>query len=75
MNSWIEKYMKLKRNYKEEIKKLIENDKEMKISNHTLVNYTGKSLIIYKVIQDDMIKSNKNIQKLYKKLAVIPQSN
>lgn len=67
--------MKLKRNYKEEIKKLIENDKEMKISNHTLVNYTGKSLIIYKVIQDDMIKSNKNIQKLYKKLAVIPQSN
>jgi len=74
MNSWIDKYLKLKKNYKEEIKKLIENDKDMKISNHTLVNYTGKNLIIYKVIEDDIIKSNKNIKKLYKKLAVIPQS-
>jgi hypothetical protein len=74
MNSWIDKYLKLKKNYKEEIKKLIENDKDMKISNHTLVNYSGKNLTIYKIIQDDMIKSNKKINKLYKKLAVIPQS-
>lgn len=48
MNSWIEKYMKLKNNYQEEIKKLI-NDKNRVISNHKILNYTGRNLIIYRL--------------------------
>ena len=75
MNSWIDKYWKLKANYREEINKIIKNEKDMKISNHTLFNYTGKNLVIYKILQDERIKSNKNIQKLFKKLYVVPQSN
>jgi hypothetical protein len=63
MNSWIDKYWKLKSNYKEEVKKLIQNENDMKISNHTVFNYSGKNLTIY-------IKKKKE----YYKLAVIPQS-
>jgi len=40
--------MKLKNNYHVEIKKLI-NDKNKVISNHKIVNYTGRNLIIYRV--------------------------
>lgn len=74
MNSWIDKYWKLKDTYSEEISKILYYEKDMKISNHTIFNYTGKNLVIYKVLQNDRIKSNKNIQKLFKKLIVLPQS-
>jgi len=48
LNSWIEKYLKLKNNYQVEVKKII-NDKNKVISNHKILNYTGRNLQIYKV--------------------------
>lgn len=48
LNSWIEKYMKLKNNYQLEVKKLIKDDKEIVISNHKIVNYSGRYITIYR---------------------------
>ncbi len=40
--------MKLKNNYQVEIKKLID-DKNRVISNHKIINYTGRNLIIFRL--------------------------
>ena len=47
LNKWFDKYYKLKNNYKNEFKN-IQNEKNMTISNHTLFNYTGRTLSLYR---------------------------
>lgn len=51
--SWIQKFSKLKANYSEEIKNILKNEENMKISNHTLFNYTGRRMKIYKLYKSD----------------------
>lgn len=41
--------MKLKNNYQIEVKKLIKDDKEIVISNHKIVNYSGRNMTIYRI--------------------------
>lgn len=50
LNSWMEKYFKLKSNYTEEVKKMIQthSEKNMTITNHTVVNLTGRNLILHR---------------------------
>ncbi len=47
LNKWFDKYFKLKNNYKNEFITL-QNEKNMTISNHTLFNYTGRTLSLYR---------------------------
>lgn len=55
LNSWMDKYYKLKNNYHEEIKKIF-NDKNKIISNHRIINYTGRNMILYRVQKNQMSK-------------------
>jgi hypothetical protein len=43
--------MKLKANYKEEVNNMIYSDKTMTISNHSVVNLTGRNIIIQRVFK------------------------
>ena len=47
LKNWIEKYYKLKENYKENLI-LFSEEKKLIISNHTFFNYTGKVLNVFK---------------------------
>ncbi len=62
-NSWYSKYQKLSKNYKEEVKQLIEKNKEpSKISNHVIFNCTGRYLKLNKLYlnKKKTEESNKN---------------
>jgi len=39
----------LNSNYSEEIKKIFQNEENKKISNHTVYNFTGRNLKLYKL--------------------------
>jgi hypothetical protein len=64
MNSWIDKYFKLKNNYAEEVKKLIQNDKNMNITNHTVYNFTGRPMRLYKLFKNNKMNFSDDVKKL-----------
>lgn len=75
MNSWIDKYFKLKNNYSEEIKKLLEKDKSMTITNHTVFNYTGRPMKIYRFYKNSSRGQNSNnFNGEYKKLSEVSEN-
>jgi hypothetical protein len=62
LNSWMEKYFKLKSNYTEEVKKMIQmhSEKNMTITNHTVVNLTGRNLILHRAnVKKQIFRSSK----------------
>ncbi len=57
--SWYTKFLKLSKDYKEEIKKLIKKNKQLtKISNHVIHNCTGRYL---KLLKEDKLKTKSDI--------------
>jgi hypothetical protein len=75
MNSWIDKYFKLKNNYSEEIKKLLEKEKNMTITNHTVFNFTGRPMKIYRFYKNSNRGQNSNnFNGEYKKLGEVSEN-
>ena len=55
INSWLDKFLKLKNNYSIEIKNIIsESNFSQKVTNHTVKNYSGKILKLYRNTKDNM---------------------
>ena len=60
INSWYDKFLKLSNNYKEEIKKIMNQDEESsKICNHIVYNWTGRYLKLFRVKKLKSKKKNK----------------
>ena len=51
LSKWMDKYFLLKNNYTSEIVK-IQSEKNMNITNHTLFNYSGRILTVYRKINN-----------------------
>ena len=64
------KFLSFKNNYDQELKKF--KIKEMKISNHTVFNYSGSPIILHRVIKNS-ISNNAEIE--FKKIHIVPPSN
>ena len=65
INSWLEKFLKLKSNYNEEVKNIIsEHNFSQKVTNHSVYNYSGKIMILYRIAlnkeKEFLVKLNAN---------------
>lgn len=66
LNSWYQKFDKLSKNYKEEIKNFLDNKSKMqKISNHVIYNYSGKTFSVEFEKENNNLKENVDNGKIF----------
>lgn len=76
INSWYEKFDKLSKNYKEEVKNIISNNNEpTKISNHLIYNYTGRYIFLFRYKQSSKRKGSKDYLDEKNFIDAIPNGN
>lgn len=71
LKSWIDKYYKLQANYSEGVKNIVDNYVDMNITNHTVYNYTGRHIKLFKIYKNE---KNQFSSEGVKKLSDIPES-